>query len=98
MSANVPISKSLICAAASGDVLPVAVVTAPGVLMSPGRAEPGVLISPANAETLRVKAKTVAVQTAFIVFMIFSPIQFFRVIRLIKAVEHERWESQLRDC
>ena len=28
-------------------------------------------------------------QTAFIVFMVFSPIRFFRVNRLIKAVEHE---------
>jgi hypothetical protein len=65
------------------------VETAPGVPIPPGLGAPGLLMSPANAEMLSARDRKVAVQIAFIFFMIFSPIRFFRVIRLIKAVEHE---------
>ena len=50
---------------------------------------PGNEMSPANAETLKLITRIVAVQTAFIIFIAISPIRFFRVKRLIKAVEHE---------
>jgi hypothetical protein len=59
------------------------------VLESPVRGAPGVAMSPANAEMLMVRLRTIAVQNAFIVFIVFSPIRFFRVKWSIKAVEHE---------
>jgi len=52
------------------------VETTPGVLISPDKAIPGVLISPAKAGTLRVRANTVVVQIAFIIFMVFLQFSF----------------------
>jgi hypothetical protein len=59
------------------------------VLILRGCGAPGVAISPANAEILMVRLRMIAVQNAFIVFIVFSPIRFFRVKRSIKAVERE---------
>ena len=76
MSANA--SVSLRSADASVDKVGSVVVTASE--LPPECAAPGVLISPANAETLRVRARTVAVQIAFIVFMVSLQFSFFGLI------------------
>ena len=88
MSDNARTSDSQTKIVVSSDRFGDGVETTPGVLISPDKATPGVLISPAKAGMLRVRANTVAVQIAFIIFMV-SLQSVFRVNRLIKAVAHE---------
>jgi hypothetical protein len=52
-----------------------------------GGVQPGVSISPPYAGMLSAKASIAAVQIALRVFMFFSPIQFFG---LVKAVKHTK--------
>jgi len=66
-NAGVAESQTLIVVSA-GDV----VEMAPDVSV----VHPGVLISPANAGMLRVRANTVAVQIAFIIFMVSLQFRF----------------------
>ena len=86
VSDNARVSDSHTMVVVSVDGFGDGVETMPGVLISPDI--PGVLISPAKAGMLRVRANTVAVQIAFIIFMV-SLQSVFRVNRLIKAVAHE---------
>jgi hypothetical protein len=68
MSPNVLVSESEAMMVVSVERVTDCVEASTGV---PTQDLPGVAISPANAGALRVRAKTVAVQIAFIVFMVF---------------------------
>jgi hypothetical protein len=76
VSDNAPISDSHTMVVVSVDGSGDGVETRPGVLISPDTDMPGVLISPAKAGMLRVRANTVAVQIAFIIFMVFLQFGF----------------------
>lgn len=73
-------------------VLPIAAPSAGAfggvALVGSGQGAPGAAMSPPNAETLRTSAKTVALQIAFIVFIVFS-YSVFPGYSIDKAVEHE---------
>ncbi len=80
VSDNARVSDSHAMVVVSADGFWDGVEMTAGVLISPDTVMPGVLISPPKAVTLRVRANTVAVQIAFIVFMVFLQFQFFGLI------------------